>query len=78
MPCQHDEWYPISIEHIKCERCWDCGKTRKIKMNECKICKQSWKLPRNILYKDGMCLVCYYIINNDKNDKEQTTMNKWM
>lgn len=24
------EWYPISIEHIKCERCWYCGKTRKI------------------------------------------------
>ncbi len=24
------EWYRISIEHIKCKRCWYCGKTIKI------------------------------------------------
>ena len=77
MPCQH-EWYPISIEHIRCERCWYCGKTKKIEKNECKICKQSWKLPRNIIYKNGMCLVCYHIITRDKNDKTQTNMNRWL
>ena len=26
----HD-WYPIKIEGIKCERCWNCGKTKKVK-----------------------------------------------
>ncbi len=27
--CIH-EWYPITIEGIKCKRCWDCGKTIKL------------------------------------------------
>jgi hypothetical protein len=24
------EWYKITIEHIKCKRCWYCGKTIKL------------------------------------------------
>lgn len=26
--CIHD-WYDISIEHIKCKVCWNCGKVKE-------------------------------------------------
>ena len=39
LKCDHKterthEWYPITIERIKCKRCWYCGKTIKIEVGE--------------------------------------------
>ena len=48
------------------------------KKTECKICKQSWKPPRSIIYKDGMCLICYHVKNRTKDDKAQKTLSKYL
>ena len=47
-------------------------------MTECKICHQSWRPPHDIIFKDGMCVICYAITNRDKNDEEQNTMERWI
>ena len=47
-------------------------------MTECKICHQSWRPPNDIIFKDEMCLICYQIMNRDKNDEEQNTMERWI
>lgn len=36
----------------------------------CKICKQSWDPPRNIIYKNGMCIVCYHRTVDWMNEKD--------
>jgi len=32
--CINHKWYDISIEHIKCEVCWDCGRIREKEINK--------------------------------------------
>ena len=33
-------------------------------MTKCKKCGQSWRPPRNIVYKEGLCIPCYFIEHN--------------
>lgn len=47
-------------------------------MTKCKICKQSWKPPKNIIYKDGMCLVCWHHEVDWMKEEEITNLDKWL
>ena len=40
-------------------------------LSECKICEQSWDPPRDIIYKNGMCIVCYHRNVDWLNEKEK-------
>jgi len=47
-------------------------------MSECKICHQSWKPPRDIIFKDGMCIICYAIVNwLDEKDTNQKSIEEY-
>ena len=35
-----------------------------IMKNECKKCGRSWRQPKNVIYKDGMCIPCYFSEND--------------
>ena len=48
-------------------------------MSKCKICKESWK-KEDIIYKDGMCIVCYYRTVNwlDEKDTNQKSIEEYL
>jgi len=41
-------------------------------MSECKKCGQSWRPPKDIVYKEGLYIPCYFSEHNFLEEKKHT------
>lgn len=46
-------------------------------MSECKKCGQSWRPPKDIIYKEGFCIPCYFI-EYDFLEQKKLSLKKYL